>query len=135
MSTQQELKRIARAFVEDIGRGEVDGALVTNDLVCWASSAPSEFGLPHLRTMLVLLKRLFPDGLEMTVDHVIVEGDRAAVMSQAHGVLDDGTRYDNFYHYALRFEGARICEMREYMDSALVGRVLSPRFKALMSGS
>jgi ketosteroid isomerase-like protein len=129
------LRDIARAFVEGIGRGQVDDALVTEGMTCWVSGNPAEFGIGRLRMMLALLIRLFPAGFEMTVDTVIIDGDRAAIMARAHGIFDDGISYDNSYHYALRFEGARICEMREYMDSALVGRLISPRIKALMAAS
>jgi ketosteroid isomerase-like protein len=129
------LKEVAQTFVEGIGRGKVDDTLVTESMTCWVSGNSVEFGVERLRTMLALLLRLFPAGFQMTVDSVILEGDRAAVLAHAHGVLDDGISYDNFYHYALRFEGARICEMREYMDSGLVSWLISPRLKILMAAS
>lgn len=128
-----EHNRIAVAFVEGLARGAIEDDLVHPDLD-FAAGSETRMGLGQLRMMIGLLARLFPDGLQMTVDTVIEDGDRIALQVRSHGVLDDGAIYANKYHYAMRFRGGRLAEVHEYMDTDLVNRLLRPKLQALMAG-
>jgi ketosteroid isomerase-like protein len=54
------------------------------------------------------------------VSHIHADGDTVLVEHTGHNVLPDGRSYDNQYCWVLRFEGDRIQEVREYMDTQLV---------------
>lgn len=124
-------KRKAEAFVRGLAAGSIDDALVTEDMTAWAATSGDTFPLARLRMMVGLLKTLFEGDFEMEIVETIAEGDRVAVMARSRGTLkDDGAVYANDYHYALRFRDGRICEMREYMNTAVVRDLIIPRLAA-----
>jgi len=123
---------LATTFIDRLGNGVIDDDLVTPDFTCWAGGAGA-LGLGQFRMMIGYLAQLFPAGLTMTIEEPLVDGERAAVMAQSRGILDDGEIYANHYHYAFRFRDGRICEVREYADTALVTRIIAPRIRALMA--
>jgi len=55
---------------------------------------------------------------------VLVEGDTAAVELKANGTAKNGYPFKNEYCWVCRFEGEKIVEVRAYLDSALVNKVL-----------
>ena len=128
-----EQSRIAVAFVEGLARGAIDDNLVQPDLD-FAAGSETRMGLDQLRMMIGFLARIFPDGLEMTIDSTVEEGDRMALQARSRGVLEDGEIYANKYHYAMRFRGGRLAEVHEYMDTDLVNRLLRPKLQALLAG-
>lgn len=128
-------KTKAEALVRSLASGQIDDALVSPEMTCWAG-AGEPFGLPRLKVGVAILKTLFDDnGLTMTIETSIAEGDRVAVLARSHGTLKDGPVYSNDYHYAFRFSDGVIVEMREYMNSAIVNELIRPRLIAAMQAS
>jgi ketosteroid isomerase-like protein len=70
------------------------------------------------------LGKLFPEGLRLYTRDVFVSGDRAAVELYANATSNDGVRFNNEYCWVCRFEGERIVEVRAYLDSALVQKLI-----------
>ena len=62
--------------------------------------------------------------MKMEVVNVMVDGDMAAVELKAHATTKSGTNFANEYCWVCRFEGEKIVQVRAYLDSALVKRVL-----------
>lgn len=125
--------QLAKEFIASLGRGAIADDLVAPELVCWAGSSSTQFGLAHLRQMIALLAQLFPAGLSIEPSgEPLIDGDRGSLMARSHGVLSNGEVYENEYHYAFRFREGRIIEMREYMDTALVARVIGPAIQSLL---
>jgi uncharacterized protein len=60
------------------------------------------------------------------VHHVHADGDCVVVEHSGRNELPDGRRYDNNYCWILRFQGALIREVREYMDTQLVTETFGP---------
>jgi ketosteroid isomerase-like protein len=58
---------------------------------------------------------------------VIAEGDLVVATCKGDNRLRTGEHYDNEYCFVCRFEGGRIQELTEYLDTALVERVLPKR--------
>lgn len=59
-------------------------------------------------------------------ERFIAEGDLVVVEARGDNTAVSGERYDNQYCLIFRFEGGKIVEMREYMDTAFCERVLGP---------
>jgi uncharacterized protein len=56
----------------------------------------------------------------------IADDDHVVVECRGHVATRSGQRYDNFYCYVCRFVEGRMVELTEYLDTALVERVLAP---------
>ncbi len=63
------------------------------------------------------IKTMMPSGLGMTIDTVICEGDRVAVQAESNTTASNGKKYNNRYHFDIRFDGDKIAEVREYCDT------------------
>jgi ketosteroid isomerase-like protein len=73
-----------------------------------------------------IMKRWFPNGLNMKVDTVVSEGPLVAIQAQADTIAGNGKRYSNRYHFFIRFEGDRIANAREYNDTNHVRKTFFP---------
>lgn len=70
------------------------------------------------------LNKILPGGTQLHVEHVLVEGDWAVVELRSHATARNGMRFDNRYCWVLRFKDGKIVEVRAYLDSALVQRLI-----------
>ncbi len=69
------------------------------------------------------LRRLFPDGLKLVLEHVLCDGPLVVATASADTVAMNGRRYRQHYCFFLRFAGDLIAEGREYNDTNLVREV------------
>lgn len=65
-----------------------------------------------------------PDGIRMTITGITVEGDRAAVEAEVHGVSPTGKVYDNRNFFAVEVRDGKILAVREYYDTIHTNEVL-----------
>jgi uncharacterized protein len=70
------------------------------------------------------LNRILPSGPELHVEHVLTDRDWAVVEMRSNAVARNGMRFDNRYCWVLRFADEKIVEVRAYLDSALVQRLI-----------
>ena len=120
----------ARKFLENFNRADprVFEEAVTDDFTFEIVSSMKEF--PPLRGRrefiereVATLRRLFPQGLNLILETVICEGPHVAALARCDTIAHNGKRYQQRYHFYLRFEGELIAEAREYNDTDLIRRV------------
>lgn len=70
------------------------------------------------------LNRILPTGAQLHVEHILIDGEWAAVELRSNAVAKNGMRFDNRYCWVVRFEDQTIVEVRAYLDSALVQRLI-----------
>jgi uncharacterized protein len=70
------------------------------------------------------LGKCMEGGMKLKVVNVLVDGDTAAVELKADATAKSGSVFANEYCWVCRFEGEKIVEVRAYLDSALVKRIL-----------
>jgi ketosteroid isomerase-like protein len=70
------------------------------------------------------LNRILPGGTQLHVEQVLTDGDWAVVELRSHATARNGMRFDNRYCWVMRFAGHTIVEVRAYLDSALVQRLI-----------
>jgi ketosteroid isomerase-like protein len=70
------------------------------------------------------LNKILPGGTQLHVENVLTDGDWAAVELRSHATAKNGMRFDNRYCWVVRFENERIVEVRAYLDSALVQKLV-----------
>jgi uncharacterized protein len=78
--------------------------------------APAK-GQEGLKTLAKGLKTMMPDGLNLKIESIICEGDRCAVQAESNTIASNGKKYNNLYHFDIRFDGDKIAEVREYCDT------------------
>jgi uncharacterized protein len=74
-------------------------------------------GYEGLKNFVRGLKSMMPSGLGLRIDTVICEGDRCAVQAESNTTASNGKKYNNRYHFDIRFDGDKIAEVREYCDT------------------
>lgn len=70
------------------------------------------------------LARALPQGPQLSVTSILVSGAWAVVELRSDAVAKNGLRFDNRYCWVTRFSAGKIVEVRAYLDSALVQRLL-----------
>jgi ketosteroid isomerase-like protein len=63
-------------------------------------------------------------GTQLKVEHALVSGDWAVVELHSLATARNGLRFDNRYCWVCRFSDGKITEVRAYLDSALVARLI-----------
>ena len=59
-------------------------------------------------------------------DRIVAEDDTVVVLCRGNVETVSGDRYDNSYCYVFTLRDGQFIELREYLDTALVDRVLAP---------
>ena len=70
------------------------------------------------------LAKFLPDGPKLRVDNILVSGPWAIVELSSHAVARNGMPFENKYCWLTRFCGETIVEVRAYLDSALVQKLI-----------
>lgn len=74
-------------------------------------------GHEGIKNLAATLKTMMPGGLALRIDTVICEGDHCAIQAESNATAANGKKYNNLYHFYLRFAGDKIAEVREYCDT------------------
>ena len=70
------------------------------------------------------LNKILQEGTKLHVQNVLTDGDWAVVELRSHAFAKNGMRFDNRYCWVVRFNNAIIMEVRAYLDSALVQKLI-----------
>jgi uncharacterized protein len=70
------------------------------------------------------LNKILKEGVVLRVTDVLVDGDSAAVEMESLSTALDGKPFDNRYCWIVHFSNGIIVEVRAYLDSALVQRLI-----------
>ena len=70
------------------------------------------------------LDKILKEGVVLRVTNVLVDGDSAAVEMESLSTALNGKPFDNRYCWIVRFSEGTIVEVRAYLDSALVQRLI-----------
>ncbi len=68
--------------------------------------------------------KILEEGVVLRVTDVLVDGESAAVEMESLSTALDGKPFDNRYCWIVRFSEGTIVEVRAYLDSALVRRLI-----------
>lgn len=129
MDTERQRERAVK-FLENFNRADprTFDQVVSDDFTFEIVSSMKEF--PPLRgrrefieNEVATLRRLFPQGLNLTVETLICEGPHVAALARCDTIANNGKRYQQRYNFYLRFEGDLIAEGREYNDTDLIRKV------------
>jgi uncharacterized protein len=70
------------------------------------------------------LDKILKEGVLLRVTNILVDGESAAVEMESLSTALDGKPFDNRYCWIVYFSEGTIVEVRAYLDSALVQRLI-----------
>ena len=70
------------------------------------------------------LDKILKEGVVLRVTDLLVDGDSAAVEMESLSTALNGKPFDNTYCWIVHFSNGTIVEVRAYLDSALVQRLI-----------
>ncbi len=70
------------------------------------------------------LDKILKEGVVLRVTNIMVDGDSAAVEMESLSTALNGKPFDNRYCWIVHFSDGTIVEVRAYLDSALVQRLI-----------
>lgn len=70
-----------------------------------------------------LVAERFPNGLNITINSIIADGEYAAVQIHNNATRVDGKVYDNDILVHLRVQNDLITEQREYLDTIMINEL------------
>jgi uncharacterized protein len=117
-------KKLAAEFFGRLSTNDLTGAfaMIGEDAVWWVSGGDL-FPFFGTKTKAEFVKitsgilSVFPKGLTLAPNGLVVEGDAVAVEIEGHGITTKGRTYDNIYHFLLKFKNGKIVAAKEYMDT------------------
>ena len=122
---------IVRAYYADISAGRFTeaAARLSPDATTWILGEGhwplgGNHDLASLRKIHAMVEERFPEGLQVVIKDLTVEGERVAVEAETLGTRADGKVYNNRYHYLVIVRDGMICERREYLDTIHANELL-----------
>ena len=102
---------------------------VADDVIWTVMGTHPLAGTYHSKTDFIVktfvrLNKILKDGLILKVTNIIVQDETAAVELKSLSTALNGKPFNNTYCWVCRFENNVIVEVRAYVDSALVQRVI-----------
>lgn len=121
--TIEEQKELARDFLsefEDPDPAKL-ATMISSDFEWRVMTSMAGFppvrGHEGFKGLIAMLKQMMPHGLHLKIDTVICEGNHCAVQAESNTTAANGRKYNNRYHFYIRFAGGKIAEVREYCDT------------------
>ena len=126
----EENKALVRAAYDAVSAGDLDGFMdrLAED-VQWTFFGKHRFAGTMVGKEEILNKLFTPlsgqlvDGLQLTINTVVGEGDKVVIEATGKSDVIGGGTYNNIYCYVVTVRNNKITEMREYLDTELVSDV------------
>ena len=121
--TPAERKELALDFLSEFADPDpIKLATMVADDFQWTvmtrmEGMPPMKGRDGIKNLAGTLKTQMPGGLNMKFGTVICEGDHCAIQAESNATAMNGKKYNNRYHFDIRFDGDKIAEVREYCDT------------------
>lgn len=123
MTTRQMVEKYYGLLIA--GKFEDAGKFVSPNAKRWISGEGSwPFGgwqtEQSMADIYAVIRERFPNGLQISVQNIIVEADRASVNIRNYAERVDGRIYDNQIVFLLRVQNGLIVEQKEFLDTIMV---------------
>jgi uncharacterized protein len=132
MKPQNAIEHTVLEFFAVLGSGDLDGARkLFHPEACWrvmgrgVPGAGVHHGADAILRFIAPVRELFAPGSPVIEMTSLLSRDNLVVMeSKGGGFLKDGRPYDNYYVMVVEVRDGLIYELREYMDTYYVSRLL-----------
>lgn len=126
-------KEVAASFFDKLCSGDFAGGFNTlSEDATWSiigkTPLSKRFTRQGLLDEMIPMLSTFKVPVQMGVDEIIAEGDRAVVLAHVHGVGPYGAAYDqDTYCFVLRIKNDKVTEIVEYLDTVAVEEAMCGR--------
>lgn len=124
--TTENNKRIVRQLLQDISGWNIAAIMdsLADDATWWvAGNLPGSgtYSKQQMGELFTLMSTsMMPDGLNITLDHAVAEGDFVAAEGHSDACLPNGKTYSNQYHWVFELCNGKVLRAREYLDTQLM---------------
>ena len=121
MTTRQVIENYYNAI--DAGNMDEAYSYMSPGLRYWISGEGSwplggwYNGAESTSKMMSGLSERFLAGFKLTINSIVVEGERASVLLETNGIRTDGKKYHNQVHFAIVVQDGKIVEQQEFLDT------------------
>lgn len=98
-----------------------DDAIIHLDLPLMLGGA---FRKEEVMEFAVAMWEVFPNGLKLTINEIVAEGDLVTVDAKSDGAHISGRRYQNWHQFVMVFRNGYIRELWSRKDTELARQVL-----------
>jgi len=125
----EENKALVRDYMAKMGKGDPSlPELLSEDVTWWVPPGAGWGGLYEGKeSVLELMGRgvaLYLPPMRVTVEQMVAEGDFVCVQFVLEAKTARGRDYKNYYHFSFQVRDAKICAVKEYVDTKYVANVL-----------
>ncbi len=121
----EENKNLTRQFFDCLNAGDLSGALalMSDDATWWIAGKSEQlpaaglYSKEKIARLLANMGSQLPNGLKVTLDSLVAEGDKVAVEAESYGELHNGRVYNQQYHFLITIQDGRIKAIKEYLDT------------------
>jgi ketosteroid isomerase-like protein len=107
------------AFFEHVA-DDVDWTVMGTHPLAGAYHTKADF----LARTFARLDKILKEGVVLRVTNILIDGESAAVELESLSTALNGKPFDNTYCWIVHFSNGTIVEVRAYLDSALVQRLI-----------
>jgi ketosteroid isomerase-like protein len=125
-----ENKEMIRTMFAELGKGNADAFLgaMSDDLKFTLIGTTKFSGIfngkqEFIAKVLAPLGAALENGLVITPDNLIADGEFVAMQSRGKSTAKNGKSYNNTYCHVFRITNGKISEVTEYLDTELVTSV------------
>jgi ketosteroid isomerase-like protein len=124
-------KQAARDHYQALGSGDVElfRSLITEDyrvVITGRSKISGTMSYDQILSYVAGAKDMTQSGFTFDIFSMIAEDDMVASEAEGRATLADGTEFANHYVHLFRFRNGKICEVKEFSDTALAEKALLP---------
>lgn len=127
----EENKQVVREFCNAIGSQDYEkiANLFSKNVRVWAAGDCFFSGEWNYDEFFEACERLFPvfekHGFKFVVKDMTAEGNRVAAELESRAIHNDGTPYENSYHFLFVIDDdGKIVEYKEYMDTKYAAEII-----------
>jgi ketosteroid isomerase-like protein len=136
----EQNKRLVLDWVEALSAGDADRtcAFYAENLhyfVVGNWALGGHFGRDYMEQNCRDVFKVFPRGLEFTVERVVAEGDWVCLEMRSSGQHVSGRPYANHYTYWFEIKDGKITQLKEWLDTLNANDVLCSQTQAIDFGA
>ncbi len=122
-ATSYQAMEVAQVAFQDFSQGLASGewspflAHLTEDFTFWFPAGPfkgQNTGKDRARDYFMMVSKLFPEGLSLTVERVMSQGNTVLFEVRSQGLMLDQP-YENQAAISFDIRGDKVCGYREYL--------------------
>lgn len=124
--------RLVRAYFDSVSAGDLPESLLTENMTAWLTNEGQKTRQEY-QAAIRLLARMCAEPIQVTIDAITAEEDRAVAEARSKATLINGELYEMTYVFSFRIRDGRIASIAEHYNPLVVQQKLFPLMAQLAS--